>query len=75
MGCARRPRLTSNVWPLVEYQVTATEWRALVPVAPSDVSRFEGSFSGEALIIGGVGLLAGALIRVAVSNLRHHRRP
>jgi hypothetical protein len=54
-------------------QITAAEWRTLMPVTPSAAPRSEGSFSGEVLLSGGIGLLAGAAIGFAVSRLRHRR--
>ena len=56
-------------------QITATEWRALMPPpAPSVPPRTEDSFSGEVLLSGGIGLLAGAAIGFAVSRLRQQHR-
>jgi len=55
-------------------QITAAEWKALVPAAPSAAPRSEDAFSGGALLSGGIGLLAGAAIGFAMSRLRqrHH---
>ena len=55
-------------------QITAAEWKALMPAAPSPAPRSEDAFSGEALLSGGIGLLAGAAIGFAMSRLRqrHH---
>jgi hypothetical protein len=52
-------------------QITATEWSALVPAAPPAAPRSEDAFSGEALLSGGIGLLAGAAIGFALARLRH----
>ena len=55
-------------------QITSTEWRTLVPAAPPDASQAAGSFNAEALLSGGIGILAGAALGLAMSRLRrsHH---
>jgi hypothetical protein len=54
-------------------QITSAEWRALLPPAlPASPSTSE-SFMGEALLSGGLGLLAGVAIGLAVSHFRHRR--
>jgi len=63
-GLPDAPRMT---------QITAADWRALVHV-PAAAPRSDGSFSGEALLSGGIGLLAGAVIGIAASRLWHHPR-
>ena len=54
-------------------QITGAEWRALAPAVLAQAPRSEASLSGEALLSGGIGLLAGAIIGIAVSRVRHHR--
>ena len=55
-------------------QITAAEWSALLPSAlPESPSTFQ-PFMSEALLSGGLGLLAGVAIGLAVSHFRrrHH---
>ena len=51
-------------------QITSTEWRALLPSALPESPPTSESFMGEALLSGGLGLLAGVAIALAVSHLR-----
>lgn len=53
-------------------QVTAAEWRALLPSTPSGTPHTASLFAGDVLLGGGVGLLAGLAIGIAVSRLRRH---
>ena len=54
-------------------QITATEWRALVPSALSDTARPPESLTSESLLIGCTGLLAGVAIGFAVARFRRQR--
>jgi hypothetical protein len=54
-------------------QITATEWRALLPSALPESPSTSQSFMSEALLGGGLGLLAGVAIALAVSHLRRRR--
>ena len=54
-------------------QITFAEWRALLPsVLPESPSTSE-SFTSEALLSGGLGLLAGVAIGLAVSHFRRRQ--
>jgi hypothetical protein len=55
-------------------QITTAEWRALAPTAPAQSPRSDDLFSGEALLNGGIGLLAGTIIGIAAMRVRHQRR-
>ena len=52
-------------------QITVAEWRALVP---AETVQAPPAVSGEALLGGGIGLLAGAAIGLATAHLRHRHR-
>lgn len=54
-------------------QITSAEWRALLPSALPESPPMSESFVGEALLSGGLGLLAGVAIGVAVSRLRRRQ--
>lgn len=54
-------------------QITSAEWRALLPPALPESPSTSESFMGEALLSGGLGLLAGVAIGVAVSRLRRRQ--
>lgn len=54
-------------------QITSAEWRALLPPALPESPSTSESLASEALLSGGLGLLAGVAIGLAVSYLR--RRP
>lgn len=51
-------------------QITSAEWRALLPSALPESPPTSGAFTSEALLDGGLGLLAGVAIGLAVSHLR-----
>ena len=51
-------------------QITSTEWRALLPSALPEALSTSESFMSEALLSGGLGLLAGLAIGLAVSHFR-----
>jgi hypothetical protein len=52
-------------------QITTAEWRALAPAEPVQTPD---AVSGEVLLSGGIGLLAGAAIGLATAHLwRRHR--
>ena len=55
-------------------QITSTEWRAVLPSAMPESSSTSQPFMSEALLSGGLGLLAGVAIGLIVSHLRrrHH---
>ncbi len=55
-------------------QITSAEWRALLPSDLPESSSMSQPFMGEVLLSGGLGLLAGVAIALAVSHLRrrHH---
>ncbi len=53
-------------------QITAAEWRVLIPSAASETARPPESFISEGLS-GGIGLLAGVVIGLAVSRFRRRR--
>ena len=55
-------------------QITSTELRTLVPAAGPESPQPAAWFGSEALLSGGIGLLAGATIGIAVSRLRRRRR-
>jgi hypothetical protein len=54
-------------------QISATEWQGLVPPALSDAQPAQGGLGADALLAGGVGLLAGAAIGIAYARLRPGR--
>ncbi|ABE43758.1 hypothetical protein [Polaromonas sp. JS666] len=51
-------------------QITSAEWKTLLPSAVPESPPTSESFMGEALLSGGLGLLAGVAIGLAVSHLR-----
>ncbi|OGB10812.1 MAG: hypothetical protein A3E79_10460 [Burkholderiales bacterium RIFCSPHIGHO2_12_FULL_61_11] len=55
-------------------QITTTEWRALLPLALPESPPAPESVMNEALLSGGLGLLAGVAIGLAFSYFRrrHH---
>ena len=50
-------------------QITSTEWRAILPAALPESSSMSEPFMSEALLSGGLGLLAGVTIGVALWRL------
>lgn len=56
-GLADAPRMT---------QITAADWKALVPAAPPDLPPAAPALGAEVLISGSIGLLAGAALTVAL---------
>ena len=64
-GLPDAPRMT---------QITAAEWRTLVPSVPAETAGWQEPVTGEVLLSGSIGLLAGAAIGLAVSHLWHSRR-
>jgi hypothetical protein len=64
-GLPDAPRMT---------QITATEWRSLVPTGRTEALQPQVIFSGEVLFSGSVGILAGAVIGITISRLNSHRR-
>lgn len=63
-GLADAPRMT---------QITAADWRTLVPPVPAEKPPPGVLVGGEVWLGVGVGLLAGAVIGMAVSRWRHPR--
>ncbi|HEX5684183.1 MAG TPA: hypothetical protein VFY73_09115 [Ideonella sp.] len=59
-GLPDAPRMT---------QMTAADWRALVPAAPAEASKPDGSFGKGVLLSGGVGIMAGAIIGMLAMRL------
>lgn len=55
-------------------QITAAEWKALVPSAPAHSVATPEPVGGEVLLSGSLGLLAGAAIGLAASRFWHQRR-
>lgn len=55
-------------------QVTAAEWKALVQSLPAAPAKTSDAGGIEVLYAGGGGLLAGAVIALAVARLRRRRR-
>jgi len=53
-------------------QITAAEWRALVQSLPG-ASTWSSTSEGTAVMFAGGGVVAGALIAVAVTRWRRHR--
>lgn len=51
-------------------QITSIEWRALLPSVLPEPPSTSGLFASEALLSGGLGLLAGVAIGLVVSHLR-----
>lgn len=56
-------------------QITAAEWRALVQSLPAASSTSSGADGMAVMLSGGGGLLAGAVIALAISRWWRHRRP
>jgi len=56
-------------------QITAAEWRALVQSLPAASSTPPGADGTAVMLSGAGGLLAGAVIALAVSRRRWRRRP
>ena len=54
-------------------QITSAEWRSLLPSALPESPSTSQPFMSEALLSGGLGLLAGVAIGLAVSHLRRRR--
>jgi hypothetical protein len=54
-------------------QITATEWRALVQSLPAAPPKTSDAGGAEVLLSSGSGLLAGAVIALAVSRLWRQR--
>jgi len=54
-------------------QITSIEWRALLPSALPESPSTSESFTSESLLSGGLGLLAGVAIGLAVSRLRRRQ--
>jgi hypothetical protein len=51
-------------------QITSADWRALLPPALPELPTTSQPFMSEALLSGGLGLLAGMAIALAVSHFR-----
>ena len=60
-GLSDAPRMT---------QITADDWQALVAAVLGQPPRSEAQLGGEALLTGGIGLLAGAVIGIALWRVR-----
>ena len=54
-------------------QITSAEWRVLLPSALPESPSASESLASEALLSGGLGLLAGVAIGLAVSHLRRRQ--